>query len=352
MENLKLASTLDELQQKPRGLPPNAMLEQTEPTHEQIYYPMGEALLFQTNDPVLLAAADEAFARFLPLSGERQAPPLVLRLFVHDVAGERPSEGERPRPIYRTQGHMFYITIGAGSATVADLLHGYAFGFVTPELAHDRASVRYILLEGLTFAMLGPVRKFVPVHAACVVEGGTSIVLQGKAGRGKSTLAFACVRRGYRVLAEDGLLIRCRPEGARLWGVPWKLHLLPDSRRFFPELAHEQPRLQINGEWKLEIEPETFYPGSTTTNAAPGIVLFLERGEQRGPTRIEPVPLAQAQQEFEVIWPWWVGWTQEMEHQVARLLEGGTYRLWMNGSPDEAVDALDTLLAQIKREAA
>jgi hypothetical protein len=130
--------------------------------------------------------------------------------------------------------------------------------------------------------------------------------------------------------------------------VPWKLHLLPDSKRFFPELAGEQPRLQINGEWKLEIEPERFYPGSTTTNAGLGLVVFLERGVEGGPTSFEPVPLAQARQEFDLVWPWWVGWTEEMERQVGRLLEGGVYRLRVNGSPDEAVDALDALLEQIE----
>jgi hypothetical protein len=49
---------------KPRGLPPNAMLEQIEPTHQRLYCPMGEPLLFQTNSPVLLQAADDAFGRF------------------------------------------------------------------------------------------------------------------------------------------------------------------------------------------------------------------------------------------------------------------------------------------------
>jgi hypothetical protein len=127
--------------------------------------------------------------------------------------------------------------------------------------------------------------------------------------------------------------------------MPWKLHLLPDTKRFFPELRDEQPRLQVNGEWKLEVSPEMYYPSSTRPRAEPGIILFLERGNILGPCWIEPVPFQEALDQFEIVWPWWVGWRDTMEQQLPRLLEQGTYRFWMNGPPDEAVDCLDRLLA-------
>jgi hypothetical protein len=306
---------------------------------------MGEALLFQTNDPALLAAADEAFERFPRLAGDATSP-LVLRVFVHTSEPDPPrQEEQRPRPIYRTQGHLFYITAGAENTVVADLSQGYAFGFVSPGVAQNRFFVRYTFLEGITFAMLSTARQFMPLHAACVVKD-KSLILLGKAGAGKSTLAFACARRGYRVLTEDGLLISTQASALRLWGTPYKLHLLPESKRFFPELAHEQPKRQLNGEYKLEVELETLFPGSTITNAAPGLVLFLERMTTPGATRIEPVPLVEALEQLDLVWPWSVGWTEEMERQLARLLEAKTYRVRMSDSPDEVVEALDALLAQ------
>jgi hypothetical protein len=128
-----------------------------------------------------------------------------------------------------------------------------------------------------------------------------------------------------------------------LWGVPWKLHLLPDSKYLFPELGDEKPKLQINGEWKLELEMEQLVPGSTTTNASLGLVLFLEREPDTGPTRVEPLSPEQALAGFDIIWPWWVGWTDEMEQRIPMLWERGAYRLWMNGSPSEAVRVIDTL---------
>ena len=145
------------------------------------------------------------------------------------------------------------------------------------------------------------------------------------------------------------MFIKSPPAEVRLWGMPGKLHLLPDSKRFFPEIACEQPKVQMNGEWKLEIELEMLFPGSTTAHAAPGLVFLLEREALPGATLIECVPLAEALAEFEVVWPWSLGWTEDMEREVTRLLDGRTYRLRMRGSPDEAVDALDALLMRLER---
>jgi hypothetical protein len=272
-----------------------------------------------------------------------------MELFVHDLSTHPRvgHDGERRQPIFRTHGHLFYITQGWENTAVIDLLSGYAFGFLSPAMVRDRSALRFTFLEGIALAMLGTVRQFIPVHAACVVKEGVSVTLLGKAGSGKSTLAYACVRRGYQLLAEDGLMVKCRSEGASLWGMPWKLHLLPDAKRFFPELKGEQPRLQVNGEWKLEVMLEAYHPGSTASSAKPGPFVFLARGDSPGPTRLETAAFQEALDAFEVVWPWWVGWTDAMEQQLPRLLERGTYRLWMHGSPDEAVDCLDALLAAL-----
>jgi hypothetical protein len=311
---------------------------------------MGEPLLFQTNSQLLLQAADDAFGRFPRRSGEGPLP-LVLRCFVHDGEPEleRQYAVERPRPIYRTQGHLFYISAGAGNTLVADMTQGYAFGFLTPQIAGDLAFVRYVFLQGMGFAMLSTARQCIGVHAACVVKAEMSLILQGSSGAGKSTTAFACARRGYQVLSEDGLLIKVRPGGVRLWGAPWKLHLLPESKRFFPELEKERPRLQLNGEWKLELDLDALMPGSTTIDAPSGLVLFLERGGAAGATRIEPVPLSEALDEFHLVWPWSIGWTERMEQGLSDLLEGKTYRLRVNGSPDQVVDLLDELVRETAR---
>ncbi len=52
------------------------------------------------------------------------------------------------------------------------------------------------------------------LHAAgLVAEDGTGVLVVGQSGSGKSTLAIALVRRGWRYLSDDAVLLRSRPEG-------------------------------------------------------------------------------------------------------------------------------------------
>jgi len=317
-----------------------AMLPHFETTCEQHFALMGEILLFQTNEQSLLEAAAEAFGRF-PFPDPPPAKPLVVRLFVREGAPGQPQA--QPRPIFSTQGHIFSMTVGAENLGVADLQQGFACGYVTPQVASDGAFVRYTFIEGLGYAMLSMARGYAPLHAACVVKHGVAVILQASAGIGKSTLAYACLRRGYQLLAEDVVHVKTSVRPFQLWGAPWKFHLLPDAVNFFPELAGRQALLQMNAEWKLELDLEEHRPGSTVVCAPPGPVVMLRRGTP-GQTHLEFLEPDEASRTFEVLWPWDSGWTEEHERAISSLLSKGAHYLWMNGSPDEAVEALDRLV--------
>jgi len=230
---------------------------------------------------------------------------------------------------------------------MSDLVEGFAFGTITPAMARDRSFVRVTFVEAMCLSMLSLSRNFSNLHAACVVKNGLSVIIQGHNNTGKSTLAYACARRGYQVLTEDVVHIKVHPDGVALWGAPWKLHLLEDARRFFPELRHHGPGLQINGEWKLEIDLESMYPGSTVVQARPGLMVLAKRGSG-GPTRVEPASREEALSNSEIMWPWQGGWTDELERGSQSLLDGGIYRLYINGSPDETVNALDKLVEEVR----
>ena len=123
---------------------------------------------------------------------------------------------------------------------------------------------------------------------------------------------------------------------------------MPDTKAFFPELKDESPRLQINQEWKLEVDPEQYFPGASTTNSEPGVVIFLERHDRGTRSTIEPLDFVEAQEKFEIIWPWSVGWTTAMDDMEHYLLAGKAFRFCMNGSPDEAVEVLEGFLKDWK----
>jgi hypothetical protein len=137
--------------------------------------------------------------------------------------------------------------------------------------------------------MLGISRNFFSTHAACVQKNNVSLILQGKAGSGKSTLAYACLRNGYKLLAEDVVHIKFNGDENTLWGSPWKFHLLPDVINFFPELTSLKPRFQINGELKLELDIEDYFPGVCITHADSGPILLVTRNPHM-PAIIERVP--------------------------------------------------------------
>jgi hypothetical protein len=330
------------------------------PTLERRYGLMAEAILFQTNDPALLAGADASFGRFPVPSNDRQ--PLVIRLFSEALPGE--PGGPRPllpagrgaaggahrrtaRLVHRTHGNLLLVSRGSDDIAAIDLDAGVGLGFVSAATAQDQSAVRYAFIEAMGLSMLGRSRGYLALHAAGVVRGNVGVVLQGPAGAGKSTLAMACARRGYGVFAEDAVFVRVRPAGLELWGLPWTQRLVPDARRLFPELAAFEVRRQANGESKLEVDLDVAYPGRAVPSARPGLIVLLERGTG-GATRIEPLDAAD-DEALEVLWPFDGGWTPEHERGSTLLGTCRVYRLHMNATPDVAVDALEDLLDRLSR---
>jgi len=325
---------------EPGELPRVSHIEHYKPSYEIELSVMDQPLKFQCNDSKLIEAAVNTFGRFPPHGSSRD--PLVVQVFIRDsisdnCPGASAIQKEHPISVYN-QGHLVLLNIGINNNAVADLRSGFAYAILTPEFAADISAVRYSFIEALPQILLGG-RDYVAIHAACVVKDGIGTLLCASSGMGKSTLAFACLDLGYQILAEDVVQVQIMDGGIRLWGIPWKFHLLPDSRRFFPGLPEISPKIQSNGEWKLEIELEDLLPGSAVTSAALGAVVFLER--ELGTTcRMQVIDSHRAFQRFEPIWSWDIPWQKEYEKQMVGLIEKNTYQLSMNGSPHEAAALL------------
>jgi hypothetical protein len=320
---------------------------------------MAERLRFETNDAGLLELAAASFGRF-PVPPDDGREPLVVRLLVEDAPGRprrpfRPSEDghalptatddEPPRAtayVSRVQGDLLTISGGVGDQAVLEVDRGIATGVVRPATAAAHDLVRTVFIDAMALSLLGRARGYVTVHAAAVVRHDVAVVLHGPAGAGKSTLAIACARRGFGVVAEDAVFVRRTSSGLELWGLPWTQRLLPDAPRFFPELADLVARPQPNGETKVQVDLDAAYPGRAVPCARAGPVLLVTRGP--GPTRLEAVPAGDA--DLELLWPFDGGWTPAHEATAAGLLAGGCFRLHVGGTPDEAVDLLDDWLAR------
>ena len=96
---------------------------------------------------------------------------------------------------------------------------------IAPKLDPASPDVRVFLL-GSVFGLLCNQRGLLPLHASAVEIDGRAVAFAGASGSGKSTMAMAFHRRGFRLLADDvtpvgfdGAQVRFLPSirSMRLW---------------------------------------------------------------------------------------------------------------------------------------
>ena len=122
---------------------------------------------------------------------------------------------------------------------------------VATEPEAEEGSVR-IFLYGSALGALLQQRGVLPLHASAIEADGRAIVLAGNSGEGKSTLAAAFHRAGYRVLADDVVAVHPGDDGnggaPRAYPAYPILKLWPDALARLEidpgELARERPEIE------------------------------------------------------------------------------------------------------------
>ncbi len=123
-----------------------------------------------------------------------------------------------------------------------------------------------------------------PIHATCVARGRTRRALCGDSEVGKSTLAYACARRGWTYVSDvASYLVRRRASERMIIGNAHRIRLRPDAARLFPELSSCAPAMRGNGKMSLEIWTRRLE--SLAANPATQVdqMVFLERKPEGGP---------------------------------------------------------------------
>jgi hypothetical protein len=279
-------------------MPATDPLGYTAPLDQRATYPLlGVPLEVRSNSPAVIAAAERAFGGWRGLEPEliAKAAPLVVSLIVHRVDDRLPMTNEESRTngqrtadmpfIQRFHSDCFLATDGANLLT-AQFDRGRALGFVTPELVADEAQLRYHALELLALLLVTRDDR-TPVHAGAVVRKGRAVLLVGRSMAGKSTLCYACLRDGFQLLAEDVVYVSWRC-GMRLWGMPWRIHLLPDAVRYFAELADIPAAIQANGKLKLAVETTMFGADRQIRHVERAVVCMVDRRPGRSSV-LEPI---------------------------------------------------------------
>ena len=123
-------------------------------------------------------------------------------------------------------------------------------------------------------------------HGSAVTDGTATVAFVGPSGSGKSTLAAHLVTRGWRLLADDALVIRPSREGLGITPAYQGLRLWPDSAsHLYPgyegaaPVAHYMDKLRISPTDAAWPPPET--PLKAVFLVEPGIRPLVERVSAR-----------------------------------------------------------------------
>ncbi len=236
--------------------------------HSAMFYPAGFPLHIATNSRHVLEAAAEAWQ---PFHREFDTPALKFRVVV-EPGGERGAE-----PAFRMQDHLLSFVSDAQNFAAGDRLTMSAAFHLSAATAADHSFLRWFYLESMAYMLLTQ-RYVVSVHAACVESRGAGILLCGRSGAGKSTVAFACAQAGFTYVSDDCTWMLTGARELTAIGKPHVVRFRQDVARHFPELASHFASAHPNGKMSIEV-PTNLFPGVRTAARCPvRFLAILDRG--------------------------------------------------------------------------
>lgn len=249
------------------------------------FFVAGSIWDLRSNSEEILQAMQETFDP----AGAEQQPDLHLRFHLDSASNDAPRWAT---PHFRALDHLYYATYGPCDSMLVDQMSRRVIGSFSPAVTHDlrywKQTVLPVLL-GIVSASIG----VTPVHCACVVKGGSGLLLGGESGAGKSTMALSLSRNGFAYLSDDCTYLSRTDVGMRAWGLPTPAKLLPDAVSYFPELVSLDPVLSLNGEWALNVEPTEISKVERCLSTTPRWLVFLERKVDSSPV-IKPLSSGEA----------------------------------------------------------
>ncbi len=131
---------------------------------------------------------------------------------------------------------------------------------------------------GLMLAVCLLLRKqgWFGLHGAGLVYQGKGVLLVGRSGVGKSTLAYSLVRCGWHFLTDDALMVYQGSDGIEAVSFRKDFGLDAKCVRYFPELAACSDR-QPTDPNKRRIPMDRLYAGRFCARCRPALLVFPER---------------------------------------------------------------------------
>jgi hypothetical protein len=123
------------------------------------------------------------------------------------------------------------------------------------------------------------------------------MLLCGPSGTGKSTLAYACARRGWVFTSDDASYLRHHASDLRVVGNSHQVRFRPSAKDLFPELRGRSITPRAEGKPSIEI-PTAELPGIVTADEALVHYIILLARIPSAYAELRPLPGEAAQQYF------------------------------------------------------
>jgi len=175
---------------------------------------------------------------------------------------------------------------GAHDFAVCDLTTGFASCWLSESTVENGAYLRYHFLDAMALLLIEAL-YLTPIHAACVALEGSGLLLCGDSGAGKSSLSFACARRGWTFVSDDANFLVRGGKQRVVVGNPYHLHFRESATELFADLKEYCPTQRINGEIAIELATANMPEIITSPQSAIDFLVFLNRATS-GPASLRP----------------------------------------------------------------
>ncbi len=235
-------------------------------------YPYGFPADLASDSPDVLEAARESWGAYGP---RFDRPPIRVHVTVSPAGGELP-----PAPVLRGQRHLLMWVADRENFSVIDRVQRFGYACVTRATVEDRVFFRWHFLDALIYMLL-ELNYLTALHGACVAREGAGVLLCGKSGVGKSTLSYACARRGWTYISDDSSSILW--DGSRtVLGESHHFRFRANALELFPELRGRTLGHPLGGKPTIEVWTADLAI-RTARECRLERIVFLERNAEGGP---------------------------------------------------------------------
>ncbi len=247
----------------------------------EVFYPRGFPLSIRTNSQEILAAARESWQDSPKLFS---VPPIRLDMGVLPAVTSHPLS----IPVCRGRENIVCCVADSQNFCMCDVRRGFGFCWLSEHAVAHHAYLRYHFLEAAALSLV-TAKYLTAIHGACIAWRGRGVLLCGESGAGKSSLSFACARRGWTFLSDDATCLLRGRKGRKVIGNPQHIHFRQSALELFPDLQRIPLRPRINGDISIELPTNAYSGMQTAREAEIDFVLFLNRRENALPS-VRPFP--------------------------------------------------------------